>query len=93
MLKFPIASETFFTQFLVKEKLPGHVRSYDVAKGTRSSHFLRGMTDYCTLEGDIDHDEASFDHFRSELTCLTPMPFNLLVKVMGQVKVKVRSVT
>ena len=29
------------------------------------------MADYGTLEGDINHDEASFDHFRSELTCLT----------------------
>ena len=34
--------------------------------------FLREMADYCTLEGDINHDEASFGQFRSQLTCLTP---------------------
>ena len=47
---------------------------------------LREITEYCTLEGDIDHDEASFDYFRSELTCMTPPPpFG-----QGQVKVKIK---
>ena len=49
------------------------------------------MTDYCTLKGDIDHDEASFDHFRSELTCLTPC-YNAILPY-GQGQVNVRSVT
>ena len=29
------------------------------------------------FEGDIDHDEASFDYFRSELTCMTPPQYSL----------------
>ena len=43
-------------------------------KGNKVRPFLREKADYCTLGGDIDHDEASFDfyHFRSELTCLVP---------------------
>ena len=57
-------------------------RSYDVTRETRSDHFLREIEDYCTFEGDIDHDEVSFDSFWSELTCLTPLQcLNLLVKV------------
>ena len=39
--------------------------------------FLREMADYCTLEGHIDHDQASFDYFRSELTCMTPPQYLL----------------
>ena len=44
------------------------------------------MVDYCTLEDDIDYDEASFDHFSSALTGLntTTMPLNLLVKVRSR---------
>ena len=41
-------------------------------KGNKVGPFLGELVDYCTLEGDIDHDEPSLDHFRSELTCLTP---------------------
>ena len=56
-----------------------------------SGHFLREMADYCTFEGDIDHDEASFGHFRPELTCLTlpRCPFCTMSFDQGQVKVKV----
>ena len=35
------------------------------------------MAEYGTLEGDIDHDEAAFDYFRSELTCMTSPPYPL----------------
>ena len=65
------------------------------SQGYKVRPFLREMADYCTLEGDIDHDEPSLDHFRSEPTCLSSdtqmMPLSLMVKVRGQVKV--RSVT
>ena len=33
--------------------------------------FLQETAEYRTLEGDIDHDEASFHYFRSDLTCMT----------------------
>ena len=49
--------------------------------------FLREIVDYYTLEGDIDHDEASFDYFRSELGDLydaNTISFNLLVKVRSR---------
>ena len=36
--------------------------------------FLREIAEYGTLEGDI---EASFDYFRSELTCMIPPPYPL----------------
>ena len=36
--------------------------------------FLRQITEYGALEGDI---EASFDYFTSELTCMTPPPYPL----------------
>ena len=42
------------------------------SQGGKVRPFLREVADYCTLEGDIVHDETSFDHFRSELSCLTP---------------------
>ena len=69
MLKFCIAYGASFEQLLVKNFLPGHVRSrnYDVTRGTRLGHFLREIAEYGTLEGNI---EASFDYFRSELTLL-----------------------
>ena len=48
---------------------------------------LRQIADWYTLEGDIDHNGASFDHFGSELASdITTMPFNLLVKVASQVR-------
>ena len=52
---------------------------------------LREIVDYCTLEGDIDQDEASFDHFTSELTCLTlqKCPFYFWSR-SGQDQVKVQ---
>ena len=39
--------------------------------------FLREMADYSTLEDDIDHNEASSECFRSELTCVTPPQYPL----------------
>ena len=46
------------------------------------------------LEGDINHDETSFNHFKSELTSLTP-PKCLLTfwSTSAQGNVKIRSVT
>ena len=75
MLKLSIASGESFVQLLV-QKIDRVVSDH----GGMTSHreqgqviFARnGVTDYCTLEGSIDHDKASFDHFKSELTCLTP---------------------
>ena len=39
-------------------------------KGNKVMLFLREIADYCRFEGEIDHD-AYYDHFRSELTCLS----------------------
>ena len=67
-------------------------------KGNKFRPYLRAMADYCTLQGGVDHDKASFDHFRSVLTCVTPpqCPFTFLSRSgQGEIKVrvKIRSVT
>ena len=75
-----------------KNKLTGscQVKDYDVIKEQGQTIFLQEMAEYDRLEGDTDHNEASFDHFRSELTCLTR--HNALSPCgQGQAKVKVRS--
>ena len=61
-----------FFQYMIRHP-PGHVRSrsYVVTKGTKSAYFFREIADYYALEGDIDHDEASFDQFRTQLAGLT----------------------
>ena len=46
-------------------------------RGQAQAIFLREMAGYCTLEGDIDHNEVSLDHFRSKLICLTPSQYPL----------------
>ena len=56
--------QDIFAQLLVKKidrVMSGHGAMTSQEVRTRSGHFLRKMADYCTLEGDIDHDEAYFD--------------------------------
>ena len=78
VLKFCITYEAFFTQLLVK-KLSA---SYQVMELWRHKRykvrpFLREIAEYSTLEGDIEHEEASFELFRSELAWMTPQPYPL----------------
>ena len=78
VLNFCIAYGASFAQLLVKKfdrVMPGH-RAMTLQE-VQGQAILREMAEYCTLEGDIDHDEISFDYFRSELTCMTPPPYPL----------------
>ena len=92
VLKFSIAYGASVAQLLVK-KLTGSCQVTELwrHKWYKVRPFLRGISKYGSLEGDI---EASFDYFRSELTLWHRhhifQPFG-----PGQVKVKVnvRSVT
>ena len=48
-----------FGEKKIDRAISGH-GAYDFTnRGTRSDHFLPEMADYCTLEGDIDHDKPS----------------------------------
>ena len=83
VLKFCIAYGASFAQLLVN--FFDQVMSGDGAmtsQEVQNQYILREIAEYGTLEGDI---EASFDYFRSELTCMTPPPsFNRLVKVRSK---------
>ena len=59
--------------FWQKKNWPRHV-SFELwaTKGSKVRSFLREIAGYCAFKGHIEHDEVSFDHFRSELTSLTP---------------------
>ena len=76
VLKFCIAYGASFAQLLIKrfdQLMSGHgaMTSQDIQGQVI---FLREIAEYGTLEGDI---EASFDYFRSELTCMTQPQYPL----------------
>ena len=59
----------------VREGISGHGDM--TSQMEQGQAFFARMADYCTLEGDIDHDEASLDQCRSKLAYLTPSQFLL----------------
>ena len=74
--------------FWQKNDLVLSVHEAMTSQGYKIRPFLREMADNCTLEVDIDHDEDSYDHLRSELSCLTPSQCPLIFwsrSVQGQV--------
>ena len=88
------ACHRFFQYFMghllrnLTEKLTGTCQVTELwrHKGNKVRPFLREMAGYYTFGSHIDHDEAPFDYFRSELTCLTPpqCPLDISVKARSR---------
>ena len=51
--------------FNIYQLMSGHGAT--TSKEVQGQAILREIADYCTLEGNIDHDKAFFDYFSSEL--------------------------